>query len=495
MRHVEIPALLTLITVLDAQDAIETRVFVEMDTAKPEYFAQEIIRLRLRFGIDTEFATDNLIQLFRKNLDIPVRVEAPWLEELPGAVFLPVQESPDTDSQTFVLNDDDVVGTHLEDRQVDGRRFTVVEIERRFLAESPGALELPAPTMQFAYATGFREDFLQGRVPVDRNDGSVTGIDRSVRIKPLPEEGRPPGFTGAVGRFTVDAEGTAEPVTAGESTKLVIHIEGRGNLGLFAAPSLEEAPGFEAFHVYGRIEGGDGTRRTITYDLAPLSEAVRELPAIQFSFFDPGDPAGYRTVQTDPVPLEVTPRPADAGPIELPTPAARPESGVDDIFGIRHLATPTTDAAGHRMSSAVLILTLLAPWLGLLGFVSWHRVLARRRMDPAHRRAAGAATAFRAQMDAPKSDLVMVFAEFLAARLHCPIASVIAPELPARLAAAGVPPETARRTATLLEILVDERFAPDIASSQSAEERMEANTLVNLLEAVFEASQNGKGIR
>ena len=121
MRHVEIPALLTLITVLDAQDAIETRVFVEMDTAKPEYFAQEIIRLRLRFGIDTEFATDNLIQLFRKNLDIPVRVEAPWLEELPGAVFLPVQESPDTDSQTFVLNDDDVVGTHLEDRQVDGR--------------------------------------------------------------------------------------------------------------------------------------------------------------------------------------------------------------------------------------------------------------------------------------------------------------------------------------------------------------------------------------
>ena len=38
--------------------------------------------------------------------------------------------------------------------------FTVVEIERTFVATQPGDLVIPAPVVRYAWATKFREDFI-----------------------------------------------------------------------------------------------------------------------------------------------------------------------------------------------------------------------------------------------------------------------------------------------------------------------------------------------
>ncbi len=104
-------------------------------------------------------------------------------------------------------------------------------------------------------------------------------------------------------------------------------------------------------------------------------------------------------------------------------------------------------------------------------------------MDPATVRARNAATAFRA---AAGSGLANALAEYLAARLHCPAAAVIAPDLRERLVTATVPDELATRAATLLESLVAARYG---GNAPSAEDAQSAAALVDELEAVLRSGR------
>ena len=51
----------------------------------------------------------------------------------------------------------------------------------------------------------------------------------TVKIKPLPTQGRPADFSGAVGQFEVSNEVSAKNGTTGDPLTLKIKIEGRGN--------------------------------------------------------------------------------------------------------------------------------------------------------------------------------------------------------------------------------------------------------------------------
>ena len=81
-------------------------------------------------------------------------------------------------------------------------------------------------------------------------------------------------------------------------------------------------------------------------------------------------------------------------------------------------------------------------------------------------------------------DLADAFAEYLAEHLGCPAASVIAPDLPARLEAAGVPPDLAARTAALLELLIAARYGGSPGDGAQAQ----ARELVDALDASLQAA-------
>ena len=214
---------------------------------------------------------------------------------------------------------------------------------------------------------------------------------------------------------------------------LTLKIEGDGNLDLFETPRLD----LEGFHVQGAVDDKRWGRRTITYHLVPFEKTLTEVPAIPFSFFDPRAKA-YGTALTEAIPIEVI------GGTE-PAPSEAETSG-----------------------------SLLWIWIGaaaLACFVVWLG-LRKRKSVP------GPAEVFR---DRAQSDLADAFTEYLAARLHCPAASVIAPDLPARLTAAGVRTELAIGAATLLERLVARRYG----GASSGNPLAEAHKVVEALEATF----------
>ena len=307
----------------------------------------------------------------------------------------------------------------------------------------------------------------------------MRGEGATLAVRPLPEDGVPAAFRGAVGRFTIRAEAAPREITPGETLRLTLILEGEGNLEHFEAPDLHDLRGF---HVYGLIEDRTPSRRTLHYDVAPLNVSVKEIPSIPFAFFDTRPPGRYRTVRTDTLPLTVRPASNAGDPTADPgAEGGRWIPGRNDIHGIK------TDVEGSApdptlvLSPLVLAAGLAAPWLLALALYRLLRVRERNRADPEGLRARKAAARFRARIARRDTEPDLVLAEYLAARLRRPDAAVITPDLAARLTAAGVDEDLARETAEWMTALTAARYGG--GSGDADPNRL--TELVDRLEARF----------
>lgn len=440
----------------------ERYAFVELEPSSAGAFVRQRIGIVLRWGLDEDFVDSNLLQLFARELDVPVQIEASWVDELPGAERLEGPDPP-ADGPTFALGERILRARPGAARERDGRRFAVWELETSWIPTRSGELVVPAPLVRFAWASRFDSDLVAGARPLDRRIAHVRGEPLRIEIAPLPERDRPSGFAGAVGRFGVSASASPTELAAGESAKLELRIRGEGALDGFPPPR----PAFEGFDVRGELDSIEGAERIVTYDLAPRSETVTRIPAVPFSFFDPSDPPGYRTEWTEPIALTVRPRAAER--------AARGLDPEPDT------PSPAEGPGPERRSKLVLVAGGVAiAWIVLLRHARRRRTL--REHDRA--RPSEAALRMREALDRGEVDAAAALSSYLATRLGCAPAAVIAPDLPRRLEAASIGADVARRTARALEHLVAARYgeAPRV-------ERAELEEIVRQLEAAWPSSQ------
>jgi hypothetical protein len=303
---------------------------------------------------------------------------------------------------------------------------TVYLISMPLRAIRPGELAIPGPTARFSWTSRFEEDFLDGRSPVDRRDAVVEGKPLTLTIAPLPEQGRPPEFAGAIGRFSVHADVTPARVGVGESFALTLTVEGEGNLDLIEIPRIAP-PGF---HVRGASDEGivqleRGSRRTIRHDIAALSSDVVAVPPIPFAFFDP-EAGSYRTIHTKALPIEVA-------PVSLA------------VAGDARVEEPRPD--GPHIETLAFLAVAIA-------FAVW-AALRRRRKTDGDGVPVSSATAIEDDAGVGPAG---VLTRALAARLRCSTAAVIAPDLAQRLETADVPADLSARAASLLKRLVAARY-------------------------------------
>jgi hypothetical protein len=308
---------------------------------------------------------------------------------------------------------------------VGGRTFRLFEVRRTLVAEAAGEVVLAAPVVRYSYATRFREDALGGRVPEDRHDAVVRGEPLDLLVKPLPEEGRPEGFGGAVGRFTVEA---ALAEGGPGVLRVEVRIRGEGNLARFDPPRLD---GLEGFHGLGVLDDRGVPVRTVTYDLAP-EKGVAALPPIRLPQFDPVEER-WRVAETAPIPvLAGAVAPAVGGAAEEP-------AAVCDTGGV---------------PVGLLSAALLAA-LAVAGLILWVRRGGRPGAAPS---VSDAASEAGRRLDAPGADPAEVLVGFLAARLGVLPAAVVSPDLRRRLVEAGARGDLADRTADLVDRLVAARY-------------------------------------
>ena len=140
-----------------------------------------------------------------------------------------------------------------------------------------------------------------------------------ISVKPLPEK-KPDSYTGAVGRFSIEAK-SAEQLTAGQQGHLVLVISGKGNFIQFGPPQVQLPPSFEVFDpvVTDKLNKNavpaEGSR---AYDFSFTADSTGhyDVRAASFSFFDPSS-AKYKTIEAGPISIDIVPgRLEDTRPLE-----------------------------------------------------------------------------------------------------------------------------------------------------------------------------------
>jgi len=113
-----------------------------------------------------------------------------------------------------------------------------------------------------------------------------------IRSRALPTANRPAGFNGAVGSFELKTSLNTQTVNVNEPVTFTLSISGRGNLKMVNSPEVKFPSNLEAFEPnitenISSVASGVTGSRTFEYLLIPRTRGTFEIPAIQFSFFDP----------------------------------------------------------------------------------------------------------------------------------------------------------------------------------------------------------------
>lgn len=121
---------------------------------------------------------------------------------------------------------------------------------------------------------------------------TVSAQNRIINVKPLPTEGKPDDFTGAVGDFSFEVTTNKESLDATEAFELSVEAKGNGNLKLFDLPTpkfpskLEVYEPENADQVRTNLSGMSGSKRN-KYTVVPQYKGKYPIPGISFSFFNP----------------------------------------------------------------------------------------------------------------------------------------------------------------------------------------------------------------
>jgi hypothetical protein len=131
----------------------------------------------------------------------------------------------------------------------------------------------------------------------------------TIKVKPLPSEGRPADFSGMVGDFDFKVDLDKTSTTADDPITIKTRIEGRGNIKMLEPPTIKLPPNFEVYDpkVSERVSKSDGVIRGhkgFDYLVIPRVPGRYKLPPIQFSYFDPSRKE-YRTLTAPEYSLEI----------------------------------------------------------------------------------------------------------------------------------------------------------------------------------------------
>lgn len=159
-----------------------------------------------------------------------------------------------------------------------------------------------------------------------------------IHARPLPTEGRPADFTGAIGQFKATGKASPTTVNVGDPTYLDFTIDGEGNFGSVRCPALAPSPDWKSYAPTSQIHFAEESRtqgeKTFHQAVIPKKNGTLPLPAASFSYFDP-TAKKYTTIPIDLPPITVTGTP-------IPVATAAPPAPEDSTI----TASPATTTPG-----------------------------------------------------------------------------------------------------------------------------------------------------
>ena len=138
--------------------------------------------------------------------------------------------------------------------------------------------------------------------------GSYTNVTKmltapgvTIHVSALPS-GKPAGFSGGVGKFTLTPSISQTELQANEAVTIKLDISGSGNMKLIKTPAIDWPEGFEPYdpkvtNNFKTTTSGVSGTKSIEYLAIPRSAGEYTIPAVKFSYFDIDEKA-YKTLST-----------------------------------------------------------------------------------------------------------------------------------------------------------------------------------------------------
>jgi hypothetical protein len=357
------------------------------------------------------------------------------------------------------------------------RRFAAFALREGDLSIGPMTVKIEQGAMLFDPFDIFNQRSLP--------DLRRTGVPLSIRIEPLPDEGRPPGEI-AVGRFQLEAKLDRDRVKTGDAVTLTATVRGQGNLSTvrLQAPEMDGLQVLQP-EIRDLIESpGDRVSGTRVFEwlLVPLRPGRYAVGPLQLPTFDPAT-GSYASARSAPLELNAVGKSVqtaeEAAVSEEQEASEEPEKPAFR-FG------PVRTSSSLRRETGRVLTSSWYPWLAALGPLGWLLVLSisavRRRLEQssqkaAPRRALGQAERrLRAAVSrAERTESAEFYAELssalkavLEARLGEPVGGFTHPELREHLRRRGMSAGLAGRVVEELGHCEMTRFSP---AGASVEER------------------------
>ncbi len=316
----------------------------------------------------------------------------------------------------------------------------------------------------------------------------------SLEIKPIPLDGRPPDYNGAVGKYEFSITASPLEVPVGDPITLTLVIRGDGPMDRLSPPKLDKVDVLtKDFEISGESLAGDITieRKIFSQTVRALREDVKQLPALPFSFFNP-ETERYETAWSKPIFLKVTPAQRVALPNDIGGNSAAQtlKPLVETTEGLRANHSNTANLlANHAGGFGTLPIIVIAIMPGVY-LITWlvTRRSTRFREDPALRRrrfahAVARKALARAAGQNSSSAVAAALLTYVADHCNAPAAGLTRTDAISLLGARECQPELLHELNRLLEELEMASYAG--ASGISVDDaRTRAQHLIDAMERI-----------
>jgi len=298
-------------------------------------------------------------------------------------------------------------------QSINNRRYKVVERKYALFPTQTGELTIGRALIRTTIAArnqGYKDPFdIFGNVFGRGTDVTVRSQPVTVKVRPLPEQGKPKDFTGTVGKFSITATIDKKEVEVNQPVTVVFKITGVGNVKSVAEPIMPNLPDFRIYRASSsenmtKLNDLLGGTKIFEEVFIPGQPGEQEIPAVSYNYFDP-QAVKYRTISTQSFKIKVRKPEGFVASPEVPFTPGELSIG-SESRDIRYIKTDIGDTQPKGeillMTPAYIIVNSL-PLAVLAGLVIVRKRQARYQADVGYARSRTASKAARKRLSKARS--------------------------------------------------------------------------------------------
>ena len=169
-------------------------------------------------------------------------------------------------------------------RDIAGKRYSARVFQKALFPLASGKLGVPSPQLNYSLP--------QSSSYFSREESHVVKAESTTLfVRPIPDEGRPANYTGAVGVLRAAVRLDATTAHVGDPLVLTLRVQGTGNIKLLPRPTLEvewasTVAGTERLQLDTSTVTVKGAKE-FDWILTPTRAGDVVTPAIKYSYFNP----------------------------------------------------------------------------------------------------------------------------------------------------------------------------------------------------------------